>query len=446
MSHLSAAAKLLSRNLFNPDEEIDERVRTGIEQNRKGRATLILKDADGNRIPKASVRCRLIRHEYAFGGNSFMVNQAEDDLNQRHDEAFTRLFNLAVVPFYWSDLEPEEGMLRFESDCQPIYRRPPIESILDFCQMHDITPKGHPLCWKCFLPDWLPHHVPAERLARRIAELAERYGSRIFNWDVINEALYFNDDANRLPPNAVELAFDLAEHYFSPSVTLNYNETPDNSWSDYRGDYTPLVMLIKLLQAKGKKVDGLGLQYHLFGAPVPVMQQYWPGHFLNQRHLMKMMDLYAGLGIPFNISEVTLTAHEELGPNAEEFQARLAAKLYPMWFSHPGSNGIIYWNLIDNTAYVNPQNPSWNENIYLGGLLRHDRTPKPVFEVIDNLINHDWHTDCHLDYVADHANHFRGFYGKYELEIDCNQGRFRQEINLCSQRDNTITLALKEKK
>jgi GH35 family endo-1,4-beta-xylanase len=444
MSDLSAAAKLLGRNLFNEDEEIAERVRHGIELNRKGTATLILKDAAGKPIPKASVVCRQRRHEYDFGGNSFMLNQADEDLNRLHDEAFTRLFNLAVVPFYWSDLEPQDGVLRFERDSQPIYRRPPVESVLDFCEKHDITPKGHPLCWKCFIPEWLPHQIPAERLTRRIAEIADRFGSRIFNWDVINEALYFNADAQRLPSHAVDSAFDLAEHFFPASTTLNYNETPDNCWSDYRGDYTPLFTLIRMLLAKGKRVDGLGLQYHLFGAPVPVMQQYWPGHFLNQRHLLKMMDLYAKLNIPFNISEVTLTAHDELGPNAEEFQARLAAKLYPLWFSHPGSNGITYWNLIDNTAYVNPKNPSWNENIYRGGLLREDRTPKPAFQVIDNLINHEWRTECQFNHVAKFSERFRGFYGTYEVEIDCDQGKYRKEIMLKKGCDNTFNLELKE--
>ena len=47
-------------------------------------------------------------------------NEAEK--NTIYEQKFAELFNLAVVPFYWSDLEPEDGKPRFAKDSPPIKR------------------------------------------------------------------------------------------------------------------------------------------------------------------------------------------------------------------------------------------------------------------------------------------------------------------------------------
>lgn len=124
-----------------------------------------------------------------------MINQfREAEKNAAHDAMFSNLFNLAVVPFYWSDLEVEDGKPRFDKNSPHVYRRPNTDECLDFCDRYGIVPKGHPLMWHAFIPEWLAADdaILKLRWEQRVREIAQRYGDRIRNWDVVNEAVYFD--------------------------------------------------------------------------------------------------------------------------------------------------------------------------------------------------------------------------------------------------------------
>jgi GH35 family endo-1,4-beta-xylanase len=107
----------------------------------------------------------------------------EDRLNARYEQAFLGLFNAATVPFYWRDLEPEPGKLRFTPDSPPIPRRPPPDTVVAFCEKHGLNMNGHCLVWDYrpwSIPPWLAdpaHSGPI--LERRIRQIGERYGKRI---------------------------------------------------------------------------------------------------------------------------------------------------------------------------------------------------------------------------------------------------------------------------
>lgn len=75
---------------------------------------------------------------------------------------------------------------------------------------------------------------------------------------------------------------------------------------------------------------------------------------------------------------------------------------------------------MDGYAFVNPENPSWNEDYYGGGLLRKDFTHKPVFEVVNRLINKEWKTNV-TDITDEKGNmSFRGFHGEYKITVEKN--------------------------
>ncbi len=66
-----------------------------------------------------------VRHEFLFGSNIFMLNGYDTpEKNRRYEAVFTQLFNFASAPFYWRDLEPERGKVRFAGNSPAIYRRP----------------------------------------------------------------------------------------------------------------------------------------------------------------------------------------------------------------------------------------------------------------------------------------------------------------------------------
>jgi len=437
---MNEAGKKLLRFLEAEDPEIDFRIKTGIETNRKGFAFIELLDGNKQRISKARIGVRQLTHEFLFGGNAFMVEQFSTEAENRlYEQRFAAVFNEAVVPFYWSDLEPEDGVSRFARGSKPIYRRPPPDTVLDFCREHHIRPKGHPLCWHSFSPEWAPKdpQLLMARYARRIREIAERYGDTITLWDVVNEAQtrspLTRTNLPAMPDDHVEQAFRLAERYL-PSSALLYND--DNRWWNHQGNYSPVYLLVRHLLDRGCRVDGLGLQYHMFDWLLPETDQ-----FMNPRHLFACLDLYAKLQIPLNISEISLQGGARWG-DGEKFQAIAAEKLYRLWFSHPAMNSIVWWNLVDGTAAVSEPGVGVDENALCAGLLHRDLSPKPAFEAINKLINREWRTNLSLDYQDGAANAFHGFYGDYELEIQTESGSWKKYLTLGKNHRNTFTIQL----
>ena len=47
--------------------------------------------------------------------------------------------------------------------------------------------------------------------------------------------------------------------------------------------------------------------------------------------------------------------------------------------------------------------------------MRNDMSRKPAFDVLDRLINREWHTDVQLVSDENGYAYFEGFYGDYEI-------------------------------
>ena len=63
--------------------ELRTRINAGIEVNRKGSATITVKDKDGNVIPGARVKAVQKSHEFRFGANLFMLDELETPRKER---------------------------------------------------------------------------------------------------------------------------------------------------------------------------------------------------------------------------------------------------------------------------------------------------------------------------------------------------------------------------
>ena len=421
----------LTKNLFAEDSENEFRIKNDTERYRKGFGDIRKITVNGEDISSGEIHFKLKKHEFKFGCNSFMFGEFDDtEKNQIYAEKFKELFNLAVVPFYWSDLEPNDGELRFEKNSRPLYRRPPPDLIVEFCEKNNITPKGHPLMWHLWYPEWLPKDLNklSDRIEQRFQEIAERYGKRIKIWDVINEPLTWGPTALHLPERHIELVFKLAEKYFSAGSTFIYNDVTHRGFYEFDGRYTPMDMLATHLLSKGLKLDCLGLQYHMFfRSAEQMLNDSVGGNYYNPSRLFAIMDQHAQLGIPFNISEVSIPGNEENG--GEEYQALITEKLYRIWFSHPANTQIIWWNLVDGAAAHAPKGSNEGENLFKAGFMNYDFSEKQVCKVFRNLLK-EWHTDCKINYDNSRTNKFHGYYGDYEAIIKCNKGTFTTNISL----------------
>jgi GH35 family endo-1,4-beta-xylanase len=230
-----------------------------------------------------------------------------------------------------------------------------------------------------------------------------------------------------LPDNYVEEVYRLAERYFHNS-TLLYND--NNQWWRYQADCSPVYLLVRHLLDRGLRVGGLGLQYHMFDW---LLDQ--ANLFMDPRHIYKCLDQYGKLDIPVNFSEVSIVSRRDFG-DGDRFQEIVTEKLYRLWFSHPATNGIVWWNLVDGTAAYAPLGSEGGENKLRGGLVNYDFSSKPAYKVLENLIKDEWNTQTVVDYEAGGDNRFHGFYGEYDVTVSTNEGRFEKHMSLSKHSDN----------
>lgn len=407
-------------SLWN-DPAIEQRIEKGIETNRKGDFTIPIPAFKGT----TEIEVRQVKNDFYFGANAFMVNGFETkERNERFESLFSSLFNLAVVPFFWKTLEPEQGHPRFDTASAPLYRRPPPDRVLEFCRKYDITPKGHCLVWNNpthSIPDWLPKDtaVIEQLFAQRIRTIAGRYGSSIHMWDVVNEALHYFPGVI-MPEDYVFKSFTVAQSVFPAGTQIMINDVT-SLWQTNNQEYSPYYLLIQGLLQRNIGIKAIGLQFHFFSEDL--FRETLAGKAMTPAQLFNILDLYGKFEKPLQVSEITIPTL----PNNEEGrnnQAKLTRNYYRLWFSHPDVQAIIWWNPADGTAVKGED--KWN-----GGFVNNDFSPKPAYDVLNNLINKEWKTTIHNTRIPDGANSysFRGFYGDYLVRIRQGKKITEQKIS-----------------
>ena len=423
---------------------MNDRVRTGIEQHRKGWFRLRVVDENRKPVPEAWLGAEQKTHDFHVGANLFMLDEMESaEKNRIYQERFAEAFNMATLPIYWDALEPEEGKPRLRADSPKIYRRPPPDLCLDYCEANAITPKAHCLVYDYFTPAWVPWDVPAAKAAyeRRFAALSEHCAARIPGWEVINETQYrYGHCVLEKEHGLVEWAFHLAERYF-PRNELIINESHGAIWGPaYRYDRSAYYMQIERALSKGCRIDTVGMQFHMFNGPEEEAKNTAP--YFSPENLYDVMDLYASFGKPLQITELTIPAHDT-DPENEAVQAEIIKNLYRIWFSHPAMEAIMYWNLADGYAAYAPQGDmTCGENRYRGGLLRFDLSPKPAFFAVRDLFRKEWHTHEEMTADGDGRVCFKGFYGKYEITVRLKDRTAVRTVDFSKQGERDVTLTV----
>ena len=443
--------------LFGPEYEkhwspaLNAEIDARIERVRKADAV-----AEGF-APGSEVRVDQTTSEFTFGCNIFNFDQLGDDAQDaEYKRAFQPggLFNAATVPFYWKDMEPECGRIRFTSGpedepafwkkylaehkgqtirhdgTQPVsWRRPAPDRVLKFCRENGVAVHGHAIIYPSYPIKWLQARVKtpddmARFMKRRIADLAAYYGDEIPQWDVVNESVDREspaDDPNDavcwgerggkakriiLPKDYTLQCFKTADELFPPSVKLCIND----SWP-VGGQYPPFVL--KLL-ARGARIDVVGFQRHQFsaewallmaqGLPTPARRHSWLPE--DQIEHFKALDR---CGRPIHVSEITIPEPRDCGgltlAEAQAAQARMMRDNYRLWFSWPSVYRISYWNLVDSIG----------GEILFSGFYNRDMTKKPAYHALDRLVNHEWRTHLVLKADAEGKVRFRGFKGAYAV-------------------------------
>ncbi|MEV4490370.1 endo-1,4-beta-xylanase [Micromonospora coxensis] len=206
------------------------------------------------------------------------------DMDALADPADPRYRELAASEFSsvtaenvmkWESLEPTRGS----------YDWAPADAFIDFARRNDQRVRGHVLVWHNQLPGWLTSGVAdgsisreelRELLRKHITTVVSRYRGRIWQWDVVNEAVsdpwdtpstlhYKGFWAQHLGPGYIADAFRWARAA-DPKALLFYNDYNIEAFGsgDPANDKTQFVYdMAKRLLAEGVPIDGVGSQGHL---------------------------------------------------------------------------------------------------------------------------------------------------------------------------------------
>ncbi len=152
------------------------------------------------------------------------------------------------------------------------YNFGPADNFVEFGNRNDMYVVGHVLFWQNAVPDWvfkddqgeqISREQLLERMRERVRVVAERYGSNIHAWDVVNEAYVRGEleDTNWtriIGDDFIEQAFRIAQEELPEDVELIYND--NNMMNEHQR--TAVIEMIKDLQRKGIRIDGVGIQGH----------------------------------------------------------------------------------------------------------------------------------------------------------------------------------------
>jgi GH35 family endo-1,4-beta-xylanase len=404
-----------------------------IERCRKGDATISVVGPDGLPLKDASLTIRQQTHEFLFGCNLFVLGQlATPELNRKYEEGFARLFNFATIPFYWRELEPQDGKLRFVEGSEPMWRRPPPDQLVKWCKAHGITAKGHALMYAKtkFMPDWIDPKDGAKLKtlgARHMGEIAQRYGNDFAVWDVVNEEiprLAKPEQWHQVPDDYLAWCFEEAGRLFPKQAKLLIND--GTSQSHVTTDL--YETMIKGLLDRRVRVEGIGIQFHIYNRNAMLAGKLYPPD-----QMSAVYERLGRFGLPLYITEITVAGTGDEGPT---LQGEVVANLYRLWFSTPAMAGITWWNLGDGTAFG-------TENKAMGGLMDEQMNPKPAYQALDRLINHDWRTNLSAKTDGQGKAQFRGFYGKYTVEVKSGSQVRQFEIDLSKDRQHQFNFSFK---
>ncbi len=405
-----------SQNVEEIEEKLLKEADENIEKFRMGDVLIQFKDQNGKALQNAEIEVIQEGHDFLFGCIIFDLIRNEKPYKEEFfKRQFKRIFNLAVFPFYWPGYERNQGMPGWEN----------MLSTIEWCQLNGITTKGHPLVWACRsgTPQWLSKYTPEETeelLQSRVMNIVSGFKDKIELWDVVNEPVNVKTWQNKIQnmddPNdwgvedPINEVADYVEnaliwsHKANPKATLMINEYRTIADLKVRDRY---YELLKELKKRNAPFKNIGIQAH-------EPRQEW----FNPVELWKTFDLYADLGFTLHITElhpqssgVDITGGWRTGQWTSEAQTEFTEQFVKLCFGHPAVASINWWGFSDR-------------NIWLpgGGLVDEEYQPKPVFEMLDKLINETWNTHIKTEPDGDGTIKFRGYYGTYAMKVTTSDG------------------------
>ncbi|MCS7254688.1 MAG: endo-1,4-beta-xylanase [Armatimonadetes bacterium] len=396
-----------------------------IEKHRKGEA--VVEFALSNGLPAVGVSVQVVQqsHDFLFG----CPLRPKHYKDQRHLQWFKQLFNFVeLLEFNWGQYEPDEGKPLTEE------RR---KFIFEWCYPNGIRHfYGHMLVWtrqygeypKTALPLWLFRYdrkTQYELLRKRIQREVNDYSDVDIIWDVVNEPIHCRAWGEWEKPNRFDEPMDKVFAYVSDALRWAHEANPKaklliNEYDLFvsKKSRDRFLQLLGMLLDKNVPIHSVGIQAHdLQATYYPSPKEIWDAceTFGTQLDL----DIYFTELCYFSDPKQPIRGNYRSGYWSPDAQAEAVEEFYRVAFGHPKVAGIIYFGLVGSEI--------WQPKT---GLLEENFQPKPAWERLAQLLKREWWTIESGRAGKDGTFRFRGFFGRYRVEVLHNGQRHSFDIHL----------------
>ena len=310
-------------------------------------------------------------------------------------------------PAYAAILENECSLLVPENELKWQWTRPgpgqfdfrQFDAIADYASRKGLLLRGHTLFWlpEKWYPKWLVAHdfgaqpaAKAEAMLREhVQTVCRRYGTRIYSYDVVNEAVQPETGLIRdtvvtkaLGHEAtLDVMFQTARAE-APHAQLVYNDYM--SWERNSEDETHMRGVLKLLEGfrkRGTPVDALGIQSHIrLLKPLTVAEIVRESGGPWRRFL----DEVVAMGYKLEITEFDV--NDRLAPTNPLERDRMVAdyaKAYlDVMLSYPQLRDIMAWGMVDRYSWLTGFDPRKDKTLKRGTPYDKHFRPKLLREAI----------------------------------------------------------------
>ena len=255
------------------------------------------------------------------------------------------------------------------------------DAIADYAEKHGFALRGHTLFWTPtkWYPKWLAETQFASRaeaeklLTDHVRTVCRRYETRIYSYDVVNEAVQPETgeirDTNVTRALGGDHFLDLMFHTArdeAPHALLVYNDYM--SWERNPVDEMHIGGVLKLLERfkkRGTPVDALGVQSHirlLKDAPVAEIVRE------SERPWRRFLDEVVGMGYKLIVTEFDVNDHA--APTNVPIRDRMVAdygRAYlDLMLSYPQLGDLLAWGMVDRYSWLNNFDPRADKTMKRG--------------------------------------------------------------------------------
>ena len=319
---------------------------------------------------------QLAKERGRFIGTILNSEWFNDAIEPEFQEIHKTQFNVVVAEneMKFDATEPKEDEFNFEKG----------DKMIKYAQANGLRVRGHALAWHSQVANWVNNYSGQKEkllavLKNHITKVVSHWKGKIAEWDVVNEAV--NDDYNAdwrstnsvwyegIGAEFLDSAFVWA-HEADPDAELCYNDY-SLEWGLREGSKASFVVeQVKRWKANGIPITCVGTQTHIEIAHETTPQ--------NVRALAKAL---AELNVTLNITELDIGFPKGSAGKLTEAdyakQGHLYRQFMDVFLEEPNMGEFVIWGLTDAHSWLDEQQGKTE-----GLLYDKQYKPKPAFDSV----------------------------------------------------------------